>query len=290
MVNKEFEQLKTEIKNNGVFLDTGSLKAILKKYKNLSATSKAWDYVLNEYYAIKIGSNKLGIDTAIYNVNNGLNCYSDKSGHCNHCNICYAKRDLNQYINSCLYNLSAEINFQELSIDKIISDIEQQIIAAKNEIKFIRISESGDITNYECLQKVIAISDYFYNKYRIISYTYTHNTELEIFYNEIKNSSLVLNYSYNTELQDVKKTMIIKKTDIHKYLDDPNYCICSGDCYHCSYCKDASDLRVVLFVNHKNKSTKTILKDVLTTEQLIKLESQKFMDYSKFLLKGVNNE
>ena len=288
MANKEFDKLKNEINNNGIYIDsTNQLKEILKNNKSISLTSYAYDYVLNEYFKIKIGSKKLGEDTAIYNVNHGLNCYSDKKGHCNNCNICYAKRDLNRYINSCLYNIASEINFKELSTDKIIKDIEEQIT---EDIKFMRISEAGDIQDIDTLHKVLKIADYFHNKYDIISYTYTHNIELEKAHKQILNSSLVLTYSYNTKLDGVKKSDVIKKEDLKKYLDDDDFVICAGECYHCSYCKDKTDTRTVLFVNHKNKSVKKILNDVLSKEEIQKLESKKFTDYSEFLIKQIQNK
>ena len=288
MANKEFDKLKNEIHNNGIYIDsTNQLKEILKNNKSVSLTSHAYDYVLDEYFKIKIGSNKLGQDTAIYNVNHGLNCYSDKKGHCNNCNICYAKRDLSTYINSCLYNIASEINFKELGTDKIIKDIEEQIT---EDIKFMRISEAGDIQDIDTLHKVIKIADYFYHKYGIISYTYTHNIELEKAHNEIQNSSLVLTYSYNTKLENVKKSDVIKKEDLKKYINNDDFVICAEECYHCSYCKDKTDTRTVLFVNHKNKSVKKILSDVLSKEEIRKLEAKKFADYSKFIIKQIQNK
>ena len=59
MANKEFDKLKNEIHNNGIYIDsTNQLKEILKNNKSVSLTSHAYDYVLDEYFKIKIGSNK----------------------------------------------------------------------------------------------------------------------------------------------------------------------------------------------------------------------------------------
>ena len=154
----------------------------------------------------------------------------------------------------------------------------------------MRISEAGDIQDIDTLHKVIKIADYFYHKYGIISYTYTHNIELEKAHNEIQNSSLVLTYSYNTKLENVKKSDVIKKEDLKKYINNDDFVICAGECYHCSYCKDKTDTRTVLFVNHKNKSVKKILSDVLSKEEIRKLEAKKFADYSKFIIKQIQNK
>ena len=125
-------------------------------------------------------------------------------------------------------------------------------------------------------------------KYDIISYTYSHNKELEEYITDIYNSNIVLNYSYNIKTSlDVKKCIVIDKSDIYNYINDNNYVICGGVCSNCSYCKNKKDKRVIVFVNHKNKSTKKILKEVLNKKELIKLEALKLRDYSNFLLDNI---
>lgn len=70
-------------------------------------------------------------------------------------------------------------------------------------------------------------------------------------------------------------------------INDNNYVICCGVCSNCSYCKNKQEKRTVIFVNHKNKSTKKILKEVLSKKDLIKLEALKLRDYSNFLLDNI---
>ena len=125
-------------------------------------------------------------------------------------------------------------------------------------------------------------------KYDIISYTYTHNKELEEYITDIYDSNIVLNYSYDVKTSlDVKKCIVINKSDIYNYINDNNYVICGGVCSNCSYCKNKKEKRAVIFVNHKNKSTKKILKEVLSKKDLIKLEALKLRDYSNFLLDNI---
>ena len=175
--------------------------------------------------------------------------------------------------------------FKDLK-EKIIADVEAVIKTADTDIKFIRFNEAGDFINYEAFKKANKIATYFKNNYDIISYTYTHNVELEAYINDIDNSNIVLNYSYDVKTSlDVKKCIVINKSDIYIYLnDDNNYVICGGVCSNCSYCKNKNEKRTVIFVNHKNKSTKKILKDVLSKKDLIRLEALKLKDYSNFLL------
>lgn len=283
---KKFKDLKEKINNNNKFInDTDKLISIVKEFKGVSSTSNALDYVNNNVMPVKIGNEKIGDDTIIINTNHALNCYCSKKGYCNMKKDCYAKKSSNTYVNSCLYNLAAEINFKNLSAEKIISDIEGVINSADSDIKFIRFNEAGDFINYDLFKKANKIATYFMKKYDIISYTYTHNKELEEYITDIYNSNIVLNYSYDVKTSlDVKKCIVINKSDIYNYINDNNYVICGGVCSNCSYCKNKKEKRTVIFVNHKNKSTKKILKEVLSKKDLIKLDALKLKDYSNFLL------
>ena len=286
---KKFKDLKEKINNNNKFInDTDKLISIVNEFKGVSPTSKALDYVNNNVMPVKIANEKIGNDTVIINTNHALNCYCSKKGYCNMKKDCYAKKSSNTYVNSCLYNLAAEINFKKLSAKKIISDIEEVINSADSDIKFIRFNEAGDFINYDLFKKANKIATYFMKKYDIISYTYSHNKELEEYITDIYNSNIVLNYSYDVKTSlDVKKCMVINKSDIYNYINDNNYVICGGVCSNCSYCKNKQEKRTVIFVNHKNKSTKKILKEVLSKKDLIKLEALKLRDYSNFLLDNI---
>ena len=286
---KKFKDLKEKIINNNEFInDTDKLISIINEFKGLSSTSKALDYVNNNVMPVKIGNEKIGDDTIIINTNHALNCFCSKKGYCNMKKDCYAKKSSNTYVNSCLYNVAAEINFKNLSTEKIIFNIEGVINSADSDIKFIRFNEAGDFINYDLFKKANKIATYFKNNYDIISYTYTHNVELEDYINDIDNSNIVLNYSYDVKTSlDVKKCVVIDKSDIFRYINDDNYVICGGVCSNCSYCKNKKEKRTVIFVNHKNKSTKKILKEVLSKKDLIKLEAIKLRDYSNFLLDNI---
>lgn len=286
---KKFKDLKEKIINNNEFInDTDKLISIVNEFKGVSPTSKANEYINNNIMPVKIGNEKIGDDTIIINTNHALNCYCSKKGYCNMKKECYAKKSSNTYINSCLYNLAAEINFKNLSAEKIIFDIEGVINSADSDIKFIRFNEAGDFINYDLFKKANKIATYFMKKYDIISYTYSHNKELEEYITDIYNSNIVLNYSYDVKTSlDVKKCIVINKSDIYNYINDNNYVICGGVCSNCSYCKNKKEKRAVIFVNHKNKSTKKILKEVLSKKDLIKLEALKLRDYSNFLLDNI---
>lgn len=285
-MNYEFTNLKKEIHNNNRFLNINQLESILNKYKYISTKSNAFYYVANSIMPVKVGNLKIGDDTLILNMNHPLNCYCSKKGYCNLCGKCYAKKSSNTYINSCLYNIAAEINFMKLPVDKIISDIEAVILNAKTPIKFIRFNEAGDFISYKHFKKANKIATYFKNKYNIISYSYTHNIELEKYITEINNSNIVVNYSYDIKTDlSVKKCIVINEQEIKNYVnDDSNYVICPGSCTNCSYCKNQTDKRIVIFLDHAKKSITKMLQDNLNKSDLIKLESKKLIDYGNFLL------
>lgn len=284
---KKFKDLKEKIINNNEFInDNNKLITIVNEFEGLSSTSKALEYVNDNVMPVKIGNEKIGDDTVIINTNHALNCYCSKKGYCNIKKDCYAKKSSSTYVNSCLYNLAAEINFKKLSVEKIITDIEAIIKTADTDIKFIRFNEAGDFISYDMFKKANKIATYFKNKYDIVSYSYTHNIELKD--KDIDKSDIVINYSYNIKTSlAVKKCIVIDKSDINNYIYNNNYVICGGVCSNCSYCKNKKEKRTVIFVNHKNKSTKKILKEVLSKKDLIKLEALKLRDYSDFLLDNI---
>ena len=177
----------------------------------------------------------------------------------------------------------SESNMKHLS--KVISDIETVILNNKTPIKFIRFNEVGDFISYKHFKKANKIATYFKNKYNIISYSYTHNIELERYITEINNSNIVVNYSYDIKTDlSVKKCIVINEQEIKNYVNDHNYIICTGSCTNCSYCKNQSDKRIIIFLDHAKKSITKMLQDNLNKSDLIKLESKKLIDYGNFLL------
>lgn len=284
-----FDNLKEAIDNGNQFIDNvDDLEAILRKYIGVSDNSKALSYVEDEIMPHKVGNLKIGMDTIIINVNHALNCFSSKSGYCENCNCCYAKKSSSNYKNSCLYGLASEINFNRLSVNQIIKAIEKTVKEAKN-IKFIRFNEAGDFKSLEQFFKANQVAKYFFDTYDIITYTYTHNKELLSNKEDIKNSYIVMNWSIKAG--DGFKSAITcnNPSDLPKYLSEPaKYIICLGDCHNCSYCKDKDDLRTVVFINHFKKSIKAGLKLGLTETDLSRLEAQKYIDYGKFLMKLTN--
>lgn len=285
MNNITFDNLKKEIDNGNKFINNiDELECILRKYIGISENSKALSYIENGIMPCKVGNLKIGDDTIIINVNHALNCFSSKNGYCENCNCCYAKKSSTNYKNSCLYGLASEISFNRLSIEQIIKAIEK--IVKESNIKFIRFNEAGDFKSFNQFLKANEIAKYFFDKYNIITYTYTHNKELLKEKTAIKNSCIVMNWSIKAGKGFKSAITCNNPSDLPKYLaEDDKYIICEGKCHNCSYCKDKDDLRTVVFINHFKKSIEAGLRLGLTEADLKRLEAQKYIDYGKFLMK-----
>lgn len=291
MFETRFDEAKAKIQSLGFIDDVDVLEAILKEFEDISDNSKAVEYVESEFMPSKIGNTKIGTDTLIVNVNHAFNCFSDKSGYCENCNQCYAKKAPSTYPNSFLYGFASEINFNRLSVEAIIKSIEtlhKQELKANN-IKFLRFNEAGDFKSLDLFLKANEVAKYFKTKYNIISYTYTHNKELLEYKDMIKNSYIVMNWSIKAGAGFKHAITCNKASDLAKYLkDEDNYVICKGKCFNCSYCKNKDDLRTVVFVNHFKQTIEAGLKAGLPIEAINKLEAKKYIDYGLFLMQMTN--
>lgn len=291
MFETRFDEAKAYMQSMGFIDDVETLEAILKEFKDISSNSKAVEYVETDFMPSKVGNTKIGNDTLIINVNHAFNCFSDKSGYCENCNCCYAKKAPNTYPNSFLYAFASEIGFNKLSIEAIIKSIEKahKDDLRQNNIKFLRFNEAGDFKSFDLFLKANEVAKYFFNKYHIISYTYTHNKELLPYKEAIKNSYIVVNWSIKAGAGFKSAITCNNPSKLAEYLSDSeNYVICKGKCHNCSYCKDKDDLRTVVFVNHFKQTIEAGLKAGLDIEAINRLEAQKYIDYGKFLMRQTN--
>lgn len=281
--NPIFDSLKNHLICSDEHInDPMVLKDLVLEHKDCSTKTKAEEYLNNKIMPVKVGNDKIGDNTLVINVNNPLNCISNKKGYCGACSFCYAQQNSTQYPTSCLYTLCQEINFKLMTVEEIKSSIDSYIKKnSKYTLEFVRWNEQGDFLDMECFYKVLEVSEYLYNKYGLISYAYTCNKELNI--SELNNNSIVVNFSYNTKT-DSKHTVTVNKNQIRSYLDKEEYVICLGNCTSCSYCKDKEEKRTVVFTIHGyGKKVYKQLETVLSKNELKKLEIKKLRDYANFL-------
>ncbi len=276
----KFKELKERVRN-APFLDSEELYEILVEFAPYFEDSKALYYVNNGIMFHKIGNDKIGEDTVIVNVNTVLNCYCGKNGLCDQFSTCYAQNIGTRFVKSDLTGIASAIMFDRLTVDELIEQIEETILEADEEIKFIRWDELGEFDCVETFLKANEVAKYFLEKYGIISYTYTHNSEIppEL----MIDSYIVTTFSYPVDM-DAKKSIVVEGEEILEYVDDDRYIICTGKCYGCSYCKDKNDLRTVVFINHYQKNFEKTLREHIGDSMFKKLVAIKHIDYGTFSL------
>lgn len=243
MNKKEFTQLKVDlIKGDFEVTETNLFGLDLPKTQEKC--------LVNKELPIIIGNSKVGEDTLCINMSSSFNCYSAHMGYCEHCNgktnySCYARALEEAFKNTLSQNLICGYLFDTLSIGDLFKQVSDIII--ENDIKFIRYNSFGEFKSIEQFEKANTLSRLVFERFGVISYTYTHNRELDI--ETLKNSHITVNFSYKTGRNDVKHAITAFKWD-KKYLDDSKYVICNFKCKNCSYCKDKDDLRTVVFMAH----------------------------------------
>lgn len=260
-----FTQLKVDLINGDFEITETNLLGL-----NLPKTQEKC--LVEKEIPIIIGNDKVGDDTLCINMSSSFNCYSAKMGYCEHCDgvtnkSCYARNLEDPFKNTLSQNLVCGYLFDTLSIDELIQQVSKIII--KNDIKFIRYGSFGDFKSIEQFNKANILSEFCYKEFGVVSYTYTHNKELDI--DILKNSYITVNFSYKTGRNDVKHCITAFKWD-KKYLDNSKYVICDGDCYKCPYCKNPNDLRIIVFMAHGKglKGTKMLPKGLLNVLKDIK--------------------
>lgn len=231
-----------------------------------------------------IGNEKIGDDTLCINMSSSFNCYSARMGYCEHCNgqtnhSCYARALEDPFKNTLSQNLVCGYLFDNLDINDIIQQVSKIIV--EKDIKFIRYNSFGDFKSIEQFNKANILSEFAFKEFGVISYTYTHNKELDV--ETLQNSYITVNFSYKTG-KNVKHCITAFKWD-KKYLDDSKYVICNGNCYKCSYCKDKDDMRIVVFMAH-GKGFKGL--DILPKGLINVLTDIKTWDWAKYNQKLIN--
>ena len=180
----------------------------------------------------KIGNKKIGFDTLIFNMSAAHNCYCDKTKQCefgkNGNGKCYALRNEKLYKNTLEYRNRQNEYWTKNLCTKIIKDL-KYIFNKYPDIKYLRFNESGDMSGYTDLKKLITIAETFP---QITVYTYTHNLKLFAEFGQIElPKNLIINgsgFKWTNNYKSVQKGQI------------PNKGLkCAGNCSECNLCKVA---------------------------------------------------
>lgn len=243
-----YDKIVKAMKNNNYNLLLDCLnKLIAVGIEDLKArVSQKW--LKSKALPFSLGNEKVGKDTLIFNCTPAQICPSACQGLCNQCKTCYAFYSERRHIVETVRNLIAFRNLILYDIEDIIFDTLELLSKVKEvkSMKFIRISSNGDLLDNKMLSDVNllvgAVKSKFTNFY--VAYTYTHNKLL----NFDLAKDIVVNFSFKVG-EGLKQTITAYKWD-NKYLDNSKYVICSGNCSGCSYCKDKTETRVIVFMAH----------------------------------------
>lgn len=243
-----YDKLVIAIKNNDYESLLDSLnKLIAVGIDDLKAgVSSKW--LTTKALPYSLGNEKVGKDTLIFNCTPAQICPSACQGLCNQCTTCYAFFSERRHIIETVRNLIAFRNLILYDIEDIIMDT-IELLSHERDLKkmvFIRISSNGDILDNKMLSDVNLLVGAVKSKFTnfMVAYSYTHNKLLDF----SLNTEIVINFSFKAQ-QGAKQTITAYRWD-NKYLDSSKYVICTGKCSGCSYCKDETETRIIVFMAH----------------------------------------
>lgn len=193
----------------------------------------------NNFKLISIGNRKIYINTIIFNCSSYENCTSRKLGLCSISNICYARKAEYLYKKSKVYRDRQEEYIVNTPINQIEYDFRDtlEIGKRKEKIKYLRLNESGDFQNIEILNKLDTLASYLKKNYGIITYTYTHRSDLLKQLEQISNINIIgSGFKINgnitrvfDNIKDVPSNYYICKGGANK-----SAAKCNKDCFFCS--------------------------------------------------------
>lgn len=181
--------------------------------------------------------------TIILNMQSATDCTSKKLGLCQlqDCSKCYAYRSELRFTNCLPYRRGQARQWQTLSVETYIKEIEGIQKRAFNKYQFLRFSEAGDYSSISDVHKMLAISG------GITIFPYTYTARKDLFYNHIRQgtlqkSKLVINgsgFMIDNCFKVVGKGYKLKAGEV----------LCKGKCEHCTYCM-VKGKRTIVNVRH----------------------------------------
>ena len=290
MVNEYFKEFKEEVR--AISSDDELLSVIEENLNpNVIANKSNYRAILDRWESkelhISIGNLKIGEDTGIFNNSSAHNCFSRKQGFCGECGKCYAFEEEEVYANVLMNNTINEYLMDNLPRKDIMSQF-SAFYDANEDLLFHRWNSFGEFRDIETFDLCDGVSSMLYRDFGVLSYSYTHNPLLDV--DILQTSDIVMNFSYDVQQKEgngwygIKKCIVVEPYELPKYVRDPNYYICLGNCSMCPVCKDPSDFRTVVFVRHgRGKPMHKQLKSYLDFNTLHELKAMTFIDNGHFL-------
>jgi len=227
-----------ELKINELKEKVGKQFPEANKYKLAMTTFKK----INKL-KVSLGNKKIGKDTIIFNLGPAKECPSALLDMCELApkelggnGKCYALKAERMYPNSWVFRRIQRIQWQLWTAEKIAADMITIIKTRRsNPIKFIRLNESGDFSNFEDIKKLGIIARLVGEAYpKIKFYTYSHRKDLRTKFLTlpgnvtINGSGFMIHNEYhiNSEIPYELKPELAR-----------DQMVCLDDCSTCNLCK-----------------------------------------------------
>ena len=139
---------------------------------------------------LKFGNKKLPKTTAIFNMGPALDCPSDKLNLCQVSKICYAKKAERMYKSCGPYREHQKNYWLNITANEFASEFLEIVSHKKSVISALRLNESGDFWNQQCIDKAEKIATIL-QAHKIVVYGYSARKDL--YFSNCKN--LIVNGS-----------------------------------------------------------------------------------------------
>lgn len=183
---------------------------------------------------VSFGNNKLPKSTIIFNMGPAKTCASDALGLCKVSNKCYAKKAERLYPQVLPYRMRQAAYWLTSDIETIKVDFKALLSCKREKPTKLRLNESGDFYNQECITKAEKLAMFLKKEYNIITYTYSARSDLD--FSGCK--ALLVKGSGHNQGNNGQTLVVPKNT-----LQAPKGSIfCPGSCKVCSAC--SSDRKI----------------------------------------------
>ena len=191
-----------------------------------------------------LGNLKLGFDTLIFNLGTALECPSRKLGLCMLGKKCYALKAERLYPTCKPYRERQAAYWLGVSTEQLLHDFSKLIDRLRKKPAYLRLNESGDFYNQECVDKAEALARHLRKVYGIKVYTYSARSDMDFSkceYLSVKGSG---HDQGNNGRTIARKAEDLKGWDVYKERGRV-YEVCPMNCRNCFKCKEKNNMNVV---------------------------------------------
>jgi len=174
-----------------------------------------------------LGNTKLSRKFVIFNMSPGHNCISNALGFCSLGNNCYARRTERLTKHTLTARERQEKFWLSCTVDEFIDELEA--FTNLGNVLFLRFNEAGDFNGVAGVSKAFHIARILWDKYGIITYTYTKRVDLsENVISRLLCSYFVINGSGHMLSNQFD---LVYPDELKEYEN-----VCSGKCDECLWC------------------------------------------------------